>query len=150
MLGCMDLQTAFNWRCVVITMVTVGLTSLVASAAQAVVLMVSIVHGHVILLYSFQYWLFVPNIAFVTYGLIFTIVICLGGSECLSTSLDLDRLCSEVMTAKSPCLVGISDDAGRLFFVTFLDSYVSNQFFLKVYVNFQNLEKVWEHSKITK
>ncbi|KAJ7369396.1 Pyroglutamyl-peptidase 1, partial [Desmophyllum pertusum] len=36
-----------------------------------------------------------------------------GGSECLSTSLDLDRLCSEVMTAKSPCLVGISDDAGR-------------------------------------
>ena len=30
------------------------------------------------------------------------------------TSLDLDRVCSEVMTAKSPCLVGTSDDAGRL------------------------------------
>ncbi|XP_027055247.1 pyroglutamyl-peptidase 1-like isoform X1 [Pocillopora damicornis] len=36
-----------------------------------------------------------------------------GGEECLFTSLDLDRLCSEVMTAKSPCLVGTSDDAGR-------------------------------------
>ena len=48
-------------------------------------------------------------------------VICLGGTECLFTSLDLDRVCSEVMTAKSPCLVGTSDDAGRLFvFVTCL------------------------------
>ncbi|KAL9986079.1 hypothetical protein ACROYT_G000153 [Oculina patagonica] len=36
-----------------------------------------------------------------------------GGGECLYTSLDLDRVCSEVMTAKSPCLVGPSDDAGR-------------------------------------
>lgn len=43
-------------------------------------------------------------------------VICSGGEECLFTSLDLDRLCSEVMTAKSPCLVGTSDDAGRLIF----------------------------------
>ncbi|CAH3156019.1 unnamed protein product [Porites lobata] len=36
-----------------------------------------------------------------------------GGPECLSTSLNLDKICSEVMTAKSPCLVGLSDDAGR-------------------------------------
>jgi hypothetical protein len=43
-------------------------------------------------------------------------VICLlGGSECLFTSLDLDRVCSDVMTANSPSLVGTSDDAGRLF-----------------------------------
>ena len=49
-------------------------------------------------------------------------MICLlGGSECLFTSLDLDRVCSEVMTAKSPCLVGTSDDAGRL--VNLLYSY---------------------------
>lgn len=44
-------------------------------------------------------------------------MICSGGEECLFTSLDLDRLCSEVMTAKSPCLVGTSDDAGRLIFI---------------------------------
>ena len=37
----MGWQTAFNWRCVVITMVTIGLMSLVKSAAKAVVLMVS-------------------------------------------------------------------------------------------------------------
>ena len=43
----------------------------------------------------------------------------LGGAECLSTSLDLERICSEVMTAKSPCLVGLSDDAGRLSFNLF-------------------------------
>ena len=50
-------------------------------------------------------------------------MICLlGGSECLFTSLDLDRVCSEVMTAKSPCLVGTSDDAGRL--VNFLKLHV--------------------------
>lgn len=36
-----------------------------------------------------------------------------GGTECLSTSLDLEKICSEVMTAKSPCLVALSDDAGR-------------------------------------
>ena len=49
------------------------------------------------------------------FRLIVNIVICLlGGSGCLFTSLDLDRVCSEVMTAKSPCLVGTSDDAGRL------------------------------------
>ena len=48
-------------------------------------------------------------------------VICSGGEECLFTSLDLDRLCSEVMTAKSPCLVGTSDDAGRLIFVFLFD-----------------------------
>lgn len=36
-----------------------------------------------------------------------------GGEECLSTPLDLEKICAEVMSAKSPCLVGISDDAGR-------------------------------------
>lgn len=49
-------------------------------------------------------------------------MICLlGGSECLFTSLDLDRVCSEVMTAKSPCLVGTSDDAGRLVNFSYLN-----------------------------
>ena len=43
----------------------------------------------------------------------FLILIYLGGEECLSTPLDLEKICAEVMSAKSPCLVGISDDAGR-------------------------------------
>ena len=37
-----------------------------------------------------------------------------GGPECLFTPLNMDKVCSDVMTAKSPCLVGMSDDAGRL------------------------------------
>lgn len=41
MLGFMGLQTAFNWRCVVIIMVIIGLMSLVKSVPQAVVLTVS-------------------------------------------------------------------------------------------------------------
>ncbi|XP_068740227.1 pyroglutamyl-peptidase 1-like [Montipora capricornis] len=36
-----------------------------------------------------------------------------GGAEFLSTSLDLEKISAEVMAAKSPCLVKLSDDAGR-------------------------------------
>ena len=41
MLVFMALQTAFSWRCVVITMVIIGQMSLVKSVPKAVVLMVS-------------------------------------------------------------------------------------------------------------
>lgn len=60
----------------------------------------------------------------------FLLLIYLGGEECLSTPLDLEKICAEVMSAKSPCLVGISDDAGRynieqklVIFFLFLSSF---------------------------
>ena len=42
MSGSMALLTAFNWRCVVITMATIDLMSQVKSAKKAAVLMVSV------------------------------------------------------------------------------------------------------------
>ena len=51
----------------------------------------------------------------------------------MSTPLDLEKICSEVMTAKSPCLVGPSDNAGR--YLTFISYLINTLLYLICLIN---------------